>query len=354
MGSSSICTLRRAAVPAWLTTIAVLSLFIPFLTAHAQADRFSLRSTVNLALMVSSDQVRRMAYDRPGVLGALYGGYGALRTVEVRAGATGGGFFSKRQTGGLLGATLGARVHMPATKYTPWAAIDLGAGATGSVVRPLLALSLGVDLAFRERYALGPVLGYTRLFQWNGRGYSSDAGSFVVGASFVVSLHRHQAPPAKPAQRAVLRRLPPKEPPPPPAEPSADVLVLIERALPTPTRTELLAPVLFAFDSDTLEPIGVAMLHETAATLAARPEIELLEIRGYADERGDVAYNQALSLRRSERVRDWLVAHGVSPDRLVVAAHGERELVEPGSDERDHLQNRRVVFRVLREARHAD
>src|SRR5688572_31839443 len=45
-------------------------------------------------------------------------------------------------------------------------------------------------------------------------------------------------------------------------------------------RVELLAPVLFAFDSDQLEPIGVAMLHEVAHTLRERNDIRLLEIEG--------------------------------------------------------------------------
>jgi outer membrane protein OmpA-like peptidoglycan-associated protein len=360
LGSRSISTSERAASPAWLLTVAVLSLVVPSVPARALADGFNLRSTANLALMVSSDQVQRMKYERPGILGALHAGYEVRPSLELRAGVTGGGFFTENRrqnpTGGLLGGTLGVRLQAPARKYRPWAAVDLGMGATGELLRPLFWLSIGVDIAFAERFALGPVLGYARLFQWNGRGYSDDAGSFAVGASFVVALDRRAVPPPpKPAvQRVPVRHVRKEEPPAPPAAPSDDVLVLIERALPTPTRTELLAPVLFAFDSDSLEPIGVAMLHETAGTLAARPEIELLEIRGYADERGDVVYNQALSLRRAERVRDWLVAHGVSGERLVVAGHGEHELVEAGADERDHLQNRRVVFRVLREAPHAD
>jgi len=105
--------------------------------------------------------------------------------------------------------------------------------------------------------------------------------------------------------------------------------------------------VLFALDSDRIEPIGIAMLHEVAHALSTRPDIRLLEVQGYADRRGSELHNQELSMRRAERVRDWLVAHGVEPERLVVAARGASAPVEAGSSELAYEQNRRVVFRVL-------
>lgn len=123
---------------------------------------------------------------------------------------------------------------------------------------------------------------------------------------------------------------------------------LIEKALPTQTtRTELLAPVLFAFNSDKLDASGVAMLHEVAHTLAERQDIAMLEIQGYADKRGNVEYNRALSERRAERVRQWLMDHGVPAERLRIAAHGASEFVESGEQESAHEQNRRVIFRVV-------
>jgi outer membrane protein OmpA-like peptidoglycan-associated protein len=141
----------------------------------------------------------------------------------------------------------------------------------------------------------------------------------------------------------------PERSPEPPTQtaPSPELMVLIEEVVPD-KKLELLAPVLFKFDSDELEPVGVAMLHEVARELGKRTEIELLEIQGYADNRGSDPYNVELSVRRATRVREWLVEHGVDPARLQVAAKGEREPVQAGETEPDHEQNRRVVFRVLR------
>jgi outer membrane protein OmpA-like peptidoglycan-associated protein len=111
---------------------------------------------------------------------------------------------------------------------------------------------------------------------------------------------------------------------------------------------ELLAPVLFAFDSDTLEPVGVAMLHEVLSLLKTRPDIELLAILGFADKRGSSDYNKQLSTRRAERVRGWLVEHGIAKERLTVQTQGASGFVEAGESEVEHEQNRRVIFRVLR------
>jgi outer membrane protein OmpA-like peptidoglycan-associated protein len=90
------------------------------------------------------------------------------------------------------------------------------------------------------------------------------------------------------------------------------------------------------------------MLHEVAATLRERTDIQLVQIEGYADRRGDVSYNEALSARRAERVREWLVAHGIAAERLTISPRGEGALLEPGSDASAHLQTRRVVFRIVK------
>ena len=58
------------------------------------------------------------------------------------------------------------------------------------------------------------------------------------------------------------------------------------------------------------------MLHEVARELARRPDLELIEIQGYADSRGSNEYNQRALEPARQRVFDWLMAHGVAPERL--------------------------------------
>ncbi|MCA9580098.1 MAG: OmpA family protein, partial [Myxococcales bacterium] len=112
---------------------------------------------------------------------------------------------------------------------------------------------------------------------------------------------------------------------------------------------ELLVPVLFHFDSTELVACSVASLRPLRDHLLEHDEIEVLEIEGHADGSGSDAYNRDLSLRRAEAIRDWLVEHGVDPERLRVAARGESAPVEGNDDETGREQNRRARFRVVME-----
>ena len=86
--------------------------------------------------------------------------------------------------------------------------------------------------------------------------------------------------------------------------------------------------LLFRTDESVLADATGIRLHELATTLATMPDIHL-QLDGFADERGDEAYNQQLSKQRVEFVRDLLVAAGIDPSRITVAAHGE----SPAQDE---------------------
>jgi outer membrane protein OmpA-like peptidoglycan-associated protein len=56
-------------------------------------------------------------------------------------------------------------------------------------------------------------------------------------------------------------------------------------------------------------------------------------------------------LRRAERVRSWLVEHGVAAQRLEVDPEGAVDFVEAGASDDEQQQNRRVLFRVLQTER---
>ena len=80
--------------------------------------------------------------------------------------------------------------------------------------------------------------------------------------------------------------------------------------------------LLFRTEEHVLTDSTSTRLSELAATLAAMPDIHV-RLDGYADARGDIDYNQGLSVKRAEYVRDLLTANGVSPDRIEWTAHGE-------------------------------
>lgn len=70
-------------------------------------------------------------------------------------------------------------------------------------------------------------------------------------------------------------------------------------------------------------------------------------ISGHTDSTGRYAYNVALSKRRAEAVRNYLLAtYSISPDRLIAVGRGPDELLDP-SDPRSP-SNRRVQIETTR------
>lgn len=299
-------------------------------------------------MMLSNDQVKAMGYDSAGFLA----GAALSRTLISRLSAQwtirGGTFLSDpRDNGSLLGTTLGLRLHSVEREIVPYFSVDGGVGFTGKLARPWIGAAFGVDWYVKENVTMGPIVGFDDLIQWNRPRHSTDALFLWLGLSVSFCKAYPKPAPVRKTGTRVITRERERVVEAPPSDPK-ELELLIERTIPSAaSRLELLAPVLFALDSDQLEPIGVAMLHEVANTLRTRPEIVRLEVQGYADVRGGEAYNQALSQRRAERVRSWLIEHGIAPERLVVAAHGATAPVEADASEGAYQQNRRVVFRVL-------
>ena len=77
-----------------------------------------------------------------------------------------------------------------------------------------------------------------------------------------------------------------------------------------------------------------------------RPAPEIVII-GHTDRVGTVPYNDALSLRRAEKVRDDLKnVLGIPAEQIQVAGRGEREPLVPTEDEVAEPRNRRVEISV--------
>lgn len=89
--------------------------------------------------------------------------------------------------------------------------------------------------------------------------------------------------------------------------------------------------LLFRTDEHVLNDVTSERLAALAATLKTLPEIRV-RLDGFADERGDADYNQALSERRAESVRASLIAAGVPSERIDVDAHGESDAADDTVD----------------------
>jgi outer membrane protein OmpA-like peptidoglycan-associated protein len=98
--------------------------------------------------------------------------------------------------------------------------------------------------------------------------------------------------------------------------------------------------VFFDFDSAVLKPGAYSEIDRTATVLNRYPQTTIL-VEGHTDSRGSEAYNQQLSERRAQAVRDALVSRGVDPRRLRVIGYGESQPIS-SSD----AMNRRVELRI--------
>jgi outer membrane protein OmpA-like peptidoglycan-associated protein len=106
-------------------------------------------------------------------------------------------------------------------------------------------------------------------------------------------------------------------------------------------------PINFEYDKAVIKPDSYYILDAVVATMNGYPDIELIEVQGHTDERGDDAYNQDLSERRAAAVVAYLVDHGVDRRRLTSHGYGETDPVDPRHVEAAWQVNRRVSF-VLR------
>ena len=119
------------------------------------------------------------------------------------------------------------------------------------------------------------------------------------------------------------------EPPPPMAK--AEPQYQTERPRPPAAphaqafeRYTLSARELFEFDRSDLR-MPQPKLDEIAVALKQNLQVEHVTITGHTDRLGSEAYNQKLSERRAETVKQYLVSKGVDPKRLDAAGRGESQ-----------------------------
>lgn len=84
-----------------------------------------------------------------------------------------------------------------------------------------------------------------------------------------------------------------------------------------------------------------ALLRQMFATVAARPGAEV-QVVGHTDRLAGDAVNDALSRRRAEEVRDYLIARGLPADQVRATWRGEREPLVRTADGVANEANRRV------------
>jgi len=103
--------------------------------------------------------------------------------------------------------------------------------------------------------------------------------------------------------------------------------------------------VFFETNSAELTAASSATLNRAVKTLQKRADIKV-EVAAHTDSRGRAAYNLDLSNRRAASVMGYLIAHGVSEERLSSKGYGETSPIADNANAAGRAKNRRVELRI--------
>jgi outer membrane protein OmpA-like peptidoglycan-associated protein len=140
------------------------------------------------------------------------------------------------------------------------------------------------------------------------------------------------------------------------------VLMFLEQALTGPEGTSLspvgtgldmakamnLRPIYFDYREAKIRTDAAHELDQVAEMMLMNPSITI-DLRSHTDSRASTEYNDALSQRRAESSRQYLIGKGIGQGRITCKGYGERQLVNRCADgvecsEEEHQMNRRTEF----------
>ncbi|MEJ2696559.1 MAG: OmpA family protein [Candidatus Sulfobium sp.] len=201
------------------------------------------------------------------------------------------------------------------------------------------------DIGLGFKYFLSDTVG----LRFDARGAFTDFSSLVTTAGITFQLGG-KVPKAAP--------VPPMPAPTPPPAPSPTPLPTpMPMATPPPAATPapvkvILEDIHFEFDKATLTKAAEKILDDNIRMIRENPGIEV-QIEGHACAHGPDDYNMALSERRANAVKEYLIKGGIQADRLTTIAYGETRLAMPeiptpyNKESIEAKTNRRVHFEVI-------
>ena len=155
-------------------------------------------------------------------------------------------------------------------------------------------------------------------------------GAIVAPAPVAAPVPAPVAPKAAPAPAPVAPKAAPVPAPQPPAA----------------TKVTYAADAFFDFDKSVLKAEGKAKLDDLVGKVKAI-NLEVIIAVGHTDSVGTDAYNQKLSVKRSEAVKAYLVSKGIEKNRVYTEGKGEKQPVADNKTKEGRAKNRRVEIEVV-------
>ena len=110
-------------------------------------------------------------------------------------------------------------------------------------------------------------------------------------------------------------------------------------------------PIYFNYDKYDIRKDAIYELTRVVQILNANPDM-IIEAGSHTDSNNTEAYNQVLSEKRANSVKEYLVSNGISSSRIVSKGYGEMRWVNECSSfvkctAEQHQQNRRTEFKII-------
>ena len=210
-------------------------------------------------------------------------------------------------------------ITQPSCKAPSFTTLDLAAQYTGFKNWTIYGSIINV---FNRLAPFDPQAGY-QIYNYNFNYAQSGAvgTQFNIGAKYVWDAPPQKVAEVAPVPAPVVQPAPPPAPrpaaPPPPPPPAPQV-----------QRITLDSKALFDFDKADLKPEGKAAIDsQIVGKIAQVQKLEVVLVTGHTDRLGSEAYNQKLSERRANVVRDYLVSKGVDKAKIETIGMGEKQPV---------------------------
>jgi outer membrane protein OmpA-like peptidoglycan-associated protein len=354
-------------------------------------DRFSVRTTLPVALQVGSDtQVEAFTYEGLGLGDWAVGGRVLLAEAgPLTLGAKADVYFPIGTNNAYLGdetfrirpglsalvevwrvqaAVDAAYTARPRTVDTGLdlnveSTIDINAGASMEVWPDVLALQVGwMYWGGVQHFAQGggenasEVIGGLRILTENGRvdlgvgkGLADGPGTTAFRGFVGYTWVRPPTAPVVEPEPVVI------EDPPPEPDPVVVVIEEIpeddewepeEEARIVGDVVQIRDPIQFEFNTANILEESDSTLVALAQIMHDNAEIETLVIEGHASIEGDYDYNWELSNARAQAIWKVLLEQGVHPSRVSYRSMGEVVTKTEGDDEASLADNRRVEFQI--------
>jgi outer membrane protein OmpA-like peptidoglycan-associated protein len=104
--------------------------------------------------------------------------------------------------------------------------------------------------------------------------------------------------------------------------------------------------VLFTSAKADLMPAAQIKLNDVANALIKEDPLSKIVVEGHTDSQGGASYNQDLSQRRAQSVRDYLVTRGIAADRVTAQGFGLSRSIADNASPEGRANNRRVEIVV--------